>query len=246
MSRRRIPENVDMLIELLQDLIRPIPKRGILGQQVTPNFTPLTRDGKLVHLDLFPRILDPHMTNYFINQIKNNVAIRSNFVSDYVLQALTLVYDYARSLSKVQCQMIPQPMATLRMVNNRNVREIKYYDHRDLTDLWPLKSPKYYNYNFHVSINRYDPSVIAAQQREMVVSNLRRIKFREQKRSYLRHLELVGDKVTTAFPKKFTKLQRLNWIVDTDDEDDLPQKTPTRVYKRVQRFLTRPRPVRRV
>lgn len=216
----QIPENVDTFIELLRYLIRPLPEHGFKGEVYTTNFYPLDYAGHLVKLDQFPRILDPHVTNYFISEITKSEN-RGLFNDDFVRQAFHLLYTYARALGSADHQMIAQHRGITRLVDGKYIREIKLYDHREESSRWYLKSPKYYNYNSHVTVARYDPTLIVAAEKEKVLDSLRRIKFQSQKRSYLRHLELVGDSAPD-FKKTFTRLQRLNYIADTDDEADLP------------------------
>lgn len=221
-----IPKNLDMLIKLIAGLVRPSPTQTTTMIKEVPrvqNFSPVGPDGKLVNLYYFPRILDPNMTNYFIqNLIKQKKEI--TFSMDLVIQALELVYKYAYAKAIANFQLIPQHRYIRRVVDGNFVHEIKYYDYTNETSCWHIESPKYHVYNFHVSIVMYDVEQKTKEQFRGV-ENIDKLLCKSQKRVYMRHLELVGDE-PTAFTKKFTKLQRLHYVVDTDDEGELPKPKP--------------------
>lgn len=222
------PKNVDMFIKLLLNLIQPSPPHNAMQEvKRIQHFSPITHDGRFVDLRDYPRTLEPNVTNYFIRNIEANKG-QIDFSHDFMIQAVQLLYKYSYTLSTAQHQLIPQHRYIRRVVDGKFVHEVKYFDYQNETYRWDLASPKYYIYNFHVSVVVYDIDK-KIQDQYRGIENLHKIICQSQKRSYLRHLELVGDE-PVAFTKKFTQLQRLNYMVDTDDEGELPIKKPKSTF----------------
>lgn len=231
-SNTEIPKNIDMLINLIEGLIRPLPAQTLIKELPRiQRFSPTTPDGKLVNLYYFPRILDPNMTNYFIQNLHRQKK-GITFSYEFMVQALELVYNYAYAKSIANFQLIGMHPYVRRVINGSFVHEIKFYDYKNETSDWHLSSPKYHVYNFHVSLVTYDVEQKTKEQHRGA-ENTHKLMCKTQKRAYLRHLELVGDE-PTEFTKKFTLLQRLNYAVDTDDEGELPKPKPRPTYVPVQ------------